>query len=122
MYEEQFDGELKARAEELKLDKNSRLLDINTHPMSDISQNRNSFCNYFFPISRASAINQYKDEIATLLTQILQRSCCFLKNFTAGNKPSSLHKVHENVRFICSKKGAHIYDCKKDTILEFELF
>ena len=80
------------------------------------------FCNYFCVISKASAIHQYKEGIASISTQILQRPCCFMKYFTTGNKPCSLLEVRENLNFIRSEKGTHIHDREEDAILEFELF
>ena len=62
--EEQFDGELKVRVEELKRGDNSCFLDANIRPVSNISENIKMFCNYFYVISKASAIHQYKEGIA----------------------------------------------------------
>ena len=108
--EEQFDGELKVRVEELKRGDNSCLLDANIYPLSDISENIKMFCNYFCGISKASAIHQYKEGIASISTQILQHPCCFMKYFTTGNKPCSLREVRENLKFIHSEEETHIHD------------
>ena len=61
--EEQFDGELKVRVEELKRGDNSRLLDANICPVSDVSENIKMFCSYFCAISKASAIHLDKERL-----------------------------------------------------------
>ena len=82
------------------------------------------FCNHLCVISKASAIHQYqyKEEIFSISTQILQRPCCFMKYFTTGNKSCNLREVCENLKFIRSKEGTHIHNREEDVILEFELF
>ena len=120
--EEQFDGELNVRVEELMRGDNSCLLDANICPVSDISENIKMSCNYFSVISKASAKHQYKEGIASISTQILQHPCCFMKYFTTGNRPCSLREVRENLEFIRSEEGTHIHDREEDAILEFELF
>ena len=122
MIEEQFDRKLKVRVEELKWGDNSCLLDANFRLVSDISENIKMFCNFFCVISNASTIHQYKEGMASISTQILQRSCCFMKYFTTRNKPCSLREVRENLKFIRSKEGTHIHDRKEDAILESELY
>ena len=120
--EEQFDGELKVRVEELKRGDNSCLLDANIRPVPDISENIKMFCNYFCVISKASAMHQYKEGIVSISTQILQCPCCFMRYFTTRNKPCSLREVRENLKFIRSEEGTHIHDHEEDAISEFEFF
>ena len=69
--EEQFDREFKVRVEDLKRGDNSCLLDANICPVSNISQNKKIFCNYFCVLSKASAIHQYKEGVASISAQIL---------------------------------------------------
>lgn len=121
MTEEQFDGELKVRVEELKRGDNSCLLDANICPVSDISEDIKMSWNYFSVISKASAKHQYKEGIASISTQIVQHPCCFMKHFTTGNRPCSLREVREKLEFIRSEEGTHIHDREEDAILEFEL-
>ena len=120
--EEQFDGELKVRVEELKRGDNSCLLDANIRRVSDILENIKMFCNYFCVISKVSAIHQYEKRIASISTQILQHPCCFMKYFTTWNKPCGLREVRENLKFIGFEEETHIHDREEDAILEFELF
>ena len=52
---------------------------FNIRPVSHISENKEVFCNYVCVISKASTVHQYKERIASILTQILQRPCCSMK-------------------------------------------
>ena len=80
------------------------------------------FCNnylllifFIVIVSKASEYTNIKmdcNNISTYFAFLM----LFLEIFTARNKPYSLCKVHGNVRFILSKEGAHIYDCKQDAI------
>ena len=120
--EDDFDRELYSRLKELKDGNHSALIDANIYPSNKIKDNIANFCTFFCLLSKASAIQQYKEEIDSVSSKILQLPCCFMKYFLPGNKIRSLDELRRYLKFIRSEEGSNMYNREQDAILEFELF
>ena len=120
--ENDFDGELYSKLKELKDGNNSALTDANVLQSSKIKDNIANFYTFFCLLSKASAIQQYKEGIDSISSKILQLPCCFNKYFLPGNESCSLDELRRYLKFIRSEEGSNMYNREEDGILEFELF
>ena len=120
--ENNFDRELHSKLKELKDGNNTVLTDANMLPSSKIKDNIANFCTFFCLLSKASAIQKYKEGIDSVSSKILQLPCCFKKYFLPGNESCSLDELRRYLKFIRSEEGSSMHNYEEDAILEFELF
>ena len=120
--ENYFDGELSSKLKELKDGNNSALTDANMLPSSQVKDNIANFCAFFCLLSKASAIQQYKEGTVSISSKILQLPCYFKKYFLPGIESCSLDKLRRYLKFIRSEEGSNMYNREEDAILVFELF
>ena len=74
--EEDLNGELGHYQKRIEGDV-SALFDANIVPWKDLKRNKEMFINFYCNISRAVAIQQFRNGLKSIFREIVKRKCCF---------------------------------------------
>ena len=75
--EEDLDGKLAHYLKRIVEGDVSALVDANIVPSKDLNRNKEMFINFYCIISRAAAIEQFKNGVHSILREIKERKCWF---------------------------------------------
>ena len=117
-----FDGELKAKLDEIKTGNNDSLLEANIVPGKVKDSNAERFAEYYCIYSRAAAINQFRKGVTSIAKCIIDNPCCFKKFFVQCCSKTTLEELRQCVSFKRSVNGTNQYEKEEDAISEVELF
>ena len=99
------------------------LVDANIVPSKDLNRNKEMFINFFCIISRAAAIEQFRNGVKSISREIIVRNCCF-KSFFVYEKP--IIKLKDLLKFLSytrsAGKGTRAFVQEDQAVNEFELF
>ena len=98
-------------------------VDANIVPSKDLNRNKEMFINFYCNISRAAAIEQFRNGVNSISREIIERKCCF-KPFFVYEKPliklKDLRKLLSYTQL--AEKGTHAFVQEDQAVTEFELF
>ena len=84
--EEDLDGELGHYLKRIEEGDVSALVDAKIEPSKDLNRNKEMFINFYCIISRAAAIEQFRNGVNSISREIIERKCCF-KSFFVYERP-----------------------------------
>ena len=107
--EEDLNGELGHYQKRIEGDV-SALVDANIVPWKDLKRNKEMFINFYCNISRAVAIEQFRNGFKSIFREIVKRKCCF-KSFFVYEMP--IIKLKDLRKFLSytrsAEKGNHAF-------------
>uniref|UniRef100_A0A7M5VC91 HECT domain-containing protein n=2 Tax=Clytia hemisphaerica TaxID=252671 RepID=A0A7M5VC91_9CNID len=115
-------GEYEANVTSIKNGETDSLLDAGIMPSKDRSKDLQDYCEYFCVISKAAAIEQFREGFRSIDGELLKKNCCLRKFFISEEIVVGLDSVRQVLQYHCGLEGSNIYEAKQDSIVEFELF